>query len=717
MQHEVFAFPTSPNRERSLRLPLVLAALTVICLPLVTAGRALGNWHGTIHGSSHLLPGLLVIGLTLWLYFVAARRGALLRRDESGFRLEPADVFLLLAFPIYLGFAGSGLADQTGDNISSRILPYQIVANGTLDLSTSPHMPELEHPHYSTIDVDGRMFSSWPLGTPILALPYAALTYLLNGGEVTREQIYFWSAHFAALATAASACLLFLGVRRRYGEFSAVATTLVFAFATTAMSSISQGMQNFTGEMLCVTAALALLIPESRKRWQAALAGVALGFAFTCRPSALVLIAGITLIVFVRNRRAAWPLALAAAATILTAAALQFAVFGHVLGAYGLMASRSGVWGANVWSGLAGNLVSPGRGVLLYFPYLLVLGLTARCLWKECRPDAWWTGSLLLIAANYLVISLYSRWWGGNSVGPRLMGESAPFLALITIPWWANWRALGTKRLAIISALGLAAVIHVIIGHDVRVRHWYQRVAEPAGLTGVQRANQEPLWWWADSQLAAAFRPLPPCGYLRGPSWTEAPAHMLRVDLADAANARYDVHAFRPQAPESKVRFARLQPERMNVARALFHFADTEKPNSITTYRRPAPPALPVADSPVRRLHAVMTAGGSEQITGTPVIAYWDITYADGQHEQLPIRLNVHVFRFKAAERSRVVPGHRVYAGNPARNDVLVRSTWKPSRPLVAIRQLRLRCAPEFKDRDVGVCLLALTLEPPRGES
>ena len=83
---------------------------------------------------------------------------------------------------------------------------------------------------------------------------------------------------------------------------------------------------------------------------------------------------------------------------------------------------------------LAGNLISPGRGLLLFSP---VLGLAVVGVILKLRTrtldgiDFVLAGS---VVAHWLAISSFPRWWGGDAFGPRFFADMVPFLVVLSLP-------------------------------------------------------------------------------------------------------------------------------------------------------------------------------------------------------------------------------------------------------------------------------------------
>ena len=93
----------------------------------------------------------------------------------------------------------------------------------------------------------------------------------------------------------------------------------------------------------------------------------------------------------------------------------------------------AGAWTTPLWGGLAGILVSPGRGLLVYSPIAIGSLIGMALVWRR-------HGDLLLryvgpgVLCTLLLYSKWGNWWGGSSYGPRLLADLGPALALLLYP-------------------------------------------------------------------------------------------------------------------------------------------------------------------------------------------------------------------------------------------------------------------------------------------
>jgi hypothetical protein len=498
----------------------------------------------------------------------------------------------------------------------------------------------------------------------------------------------------------------FGALRTPLGEGPALATALLFGLATPAFTTSGQAMWSTTGEVFCLCLALRLQLPGVPTRATLAAAGLALAAAFVCRPTALVPAGVLALLAFERSRRAIW-LALPLGAGVLAASVLLFRTYGHPLGGYGLMNSGSAMWGGSVLTGLAGNLVSPSRGALLWFPHLLFVPLA----WRYARHDESlrgpWLASLAISLFTLALAASYRVWWGGYSTGPRLLAEAAPFLAILLSPLAKAWSELGGVRLALAVATALAAATQVLSAYGAHAVAWNEEVR--------MSRRPEVLWSIRDSQLAAAW--VPRWEPSREPAMVAAPAEIdgaparwLRLDISPAANARYERDPFRKNAPDDGwSHYGRLEASAHLARTSLFRFLPRGAPNAATTCQRAGSVSIPVPRTTCRRIHAVLAAGATERGAGTPVIASWELVYADGALERLPLSLNADVWEYHPDRRSAPIDPSHLYRGGADDADALVKWSGEVGRPAVRLAALRLVNAEPASG--AGVTVFAVTLE------
>ena len=118
--------------------------------------------------------------------------------------------------------------------------------------------------------------------------------------------------------------------------------------------------------------------------------------------------------------------------------------------------SFSGVW----WQGILGQLLSPGRGLLLYAPVLLLALPAAPALWRRHRAEALLAWGIILF--HLLLYGKWFMWHGGYAWGPRFMVPAVPFLVIALAPAIERTERAPAWRLALWGLLALSIVIQVV---------------------------------------------------------------------------------------------------------------------------------------------------------------------------------------------------------------------------------------------------------------
>jgi hypothetical protein len=137
------------------------------------------------------------------------------------------------------------------------------------------------------------------------------------------------------------------------------------------------------------------------------------------------------------------------------------------------------VWDVSRFGGvLLGQLFSPGRGLLVYSPFLF-LGVFG--FWRLWRKDRWLAGALAVwICGHTAVICLFDDWAGGIGYGPRYWTDLLPaFVMLLRGEWPA--------RRWVIPLVLWAACLHGRGAIDPYTQRWNQKWV----------GGQTSVWDWA----------------------------------------------------------------------------------------------------------------------------------------------------------------------------------------------------------------------------
>lgn len=269
----------------------------------------------------------------------------------------------------------------------------------------------------------------YPVGVSILAAPVVAvaawLDPTLEQGLATRvpDKLERVIASMTAAGSAALFCAMLL---RRFGSWAtALAGTVAFGLGSPMWSTASRALWQHGPMILFVLAAMALLLRGQDRPASVKWAGAALAAAYLMRPAAAIPVLVFTAFVAWRHR-ACLPGYLACAAVVgLPWLAFNWLTMGWILPPYYLVATGGDGPAAD---GLAGVLVSPGRGLFVYAPVLLLAPWGFVLAWtteRACRPLHLAFAACAL--GGIAVVAQWPIWWGGHCYGPRLLSDVLPY--------------------------------------------------------------------------------------------------------------------------------------------------------------------------------------------------------------------------------------------------------------------------------------------------
>ncbi len=380
-------------------------------------------------------------------------------------------------------------------------------------------------------DCAGEMYHFYPVAVPLLASPAVgvmnaglAAVKRLAGSEAappgTFRRLLEEGATGAPAAVeivvasgfvAFASFLVFLTARSFLPLPPALLLGAVFAFCTPAWSLASRALWMHGPSMTLLALALLLLVRGWRSPHLVTAAGAVLALAFFVRPTNAVAAAVLTLYVFFCYRRQLPGYLIAAAVMSAGFAAYHYAVYGRILAPV-LSARREGVADFalhdHFLQAVAANLLSPGRGLFVYFPAaaLAVWALSGRFR----REPAY--GLRVFVAAicvtHLLLVSSFEDWTAGHAYGPRYMSDLVPYLVFLSIPVaklaWERARER-RFRLPVAAAVLIAASFWI---HLQGATCWpcWEWNSEPVDVNSAR----ERIWQWSDPAFLRGVRSGPP---------------------------------------------------------------------------------------------------------------------------------------------------------------------------------------------------------------
>lgn len=306
------------------------------------------------------------------------------------------------------------------------------------------HYPPIEYggtlldgPDYQLEVVGSHYYYLFPPGSSILSAPFvlaqdaAGKSVVKRGAwDVGREQ---GNQHFiASILMAALAAIFYFTARLLLPAAWSTVIALGAVLGTQVWSTASRVLWSHTWGIALLGCVLWLLLAQAtgRRKLPPVLLATLLSWTYFVRPTNSLFIIGITVYVLCYQREIFLRYALTGAAWFAGFVAYSWNHYGALLPAY-YRGSR--LEAKTLGEGLAGNLISPSRGLLLFVPVVLFVVYLPLRYWRHRVYPR-----LLVLAAaacgcHYAVISSFVPWHGGGCYGPRYTTELVPWLVLITI--------------------------------------------------------------------------------------------------------------------------------------------------------------------------------------------------------------------------------------------------------------------------------------------
>lgn len=375
--------------------------------------------------------------------------------------------------------------------------------------------------------------SKYAVGLPALYVPILWLLGLtvFNGDPIMQntpfqagslynkallaDPAYRYASLLHPLVTALTAVLLYLfAMRLGFSKKKSAAAVLIFGLASPALPYAKFDFS----QPLCALFLLAALYclaaaRESGKDKWLVLSGVASGMLLLTRNEFLLLQFGLLLPgvfwIFSPGKPNGWKRAARAAAVY------AFSAAPWIMAVFVLNRIRFGSWFSmgypvlkfafnipRILTALAGNMVSPGRGMLIFFPAVIFSFFS----WPKIRKDKMHSLMLVSIAAAFLFYSVWKKWGAGVCWGPRFM---IPYLSLLSVLSLSGFESMTILSSRVKAAAGAILVamggIFSLQGSLFDFIPFYSAISPSAVPVG----REDYHFFWRYSPLANGWRGLP----------------------------------------------------------------------------------------------------------------------------------------------------------------------------------------------------------------
>ena len=344
-----------------------------------------------------------------------------------------------------------------------------IVTEGEVHDVENPEIPELKA---EIPGPEGHFYARTGLLQPLLEVPFFALGKLADDtfGYFSAYPnayafLWFFNPFMAALAAAA----LFALVYQARGSLRwATAIAFLFALASIAWPYSKMGMETTFMAAAIAAFALGLWARRSPSTLSWGLTGLAAGAVVATKPYSGILLLPIAILLWPAfaplPRRDQARLAVAAAAPVLLwMAAIAWynwtrfdspTDFGYGESSLTLSAPLN----------VLGLLFSPGKGLILYSPLVVLGALGLPRMW---RADRSLTLSLLVFLAALTCLGGASTYWGDEVWGPRYIVPAA-WVLLVPIAWWAD----SVTRRKVVAGVAAVAVLIQVVAVSAHYHHY-----------------------------------------------------------------------------------------------------------------------------------------------------------------------------------------------------------------------------------------------------
>jgi hypothetical protein len=473
-----------------------------------------------------------------------------------------------LAFAVFVALiyflSGTGVITHV-DGVVNYALTRRMVDNATFSLD--PSDPALTNNPEMVRGPDGTTYAHFNPGIPLLVAPLYIVGKTIS--PILPRMADLTAADFLVSTTNAfvTAFCVFLviaivrelGYSRRAGFLAGAAFgfgSLAWNYATTLFTEPATGA--------CLLLSVLLLIHSRRREYPLALvfaAGLAAGAAVFMRVSGAVFLPGLALYILLAHRRSGKRLI-----WLLFAFAIGCAIFIAAIGWYNLVRFGSVLEtgytvGPNEFTGgiadrpqrsagiqpvlyaLYALLFSPGRGVFLYAP-VLVLGLLGLPALARRRPME--AGLLVGLSGLLLVVEAalpFDYWFGGWSYGARYLLPVIGLGAICSAAWFDQISRSRHSRLIVAGVMSALVVLQLpTVLANVNVTYYRAQLA-----TGLSTDRTYLVESWRASTYVGAWQQL---GLVTGRVIHGDPTPRARLaDLPDIAVALEGAEAFNTYQP------------------------------------------------------------------------------------------------------------------------------------------------------------------------
>jgi len=392
-----------------------------------------------------------------------------------------------------------------------------MISEGNLDLNEYQNVVD-KNDNYGIWKQTDRIYNFFPIGVSIISIPFVfAAEYIFElmlyinpdlktklaaeGFTLINVTNYYYIIEYfiASLIVALCAALCFLICRRYVDVREAIIITFIFAFCTSLWSVAGRALWMHGPLMLALLVAIYHITSDRLNKHKVMWLGLILSFTFIIRPTGLIFFAVFLVYFISTNKKFALTYFISGAVVLGGFFLLNLSIYQNILSPYYQYYSNilSGSGFPNFFEAAAGNLISPGKGLLIFSPVLIFSGIGIYMKIKMKNFSKLDASLLIIFVLYFIAISFVTKWWDGWSFGPRYISDVLPILIFFLIPYFKYPKFFKvSERKALNIALALFVVLSFLIHTRGALSHriWKEWNALPENID----YHPERVWDWND---------------------------------------------------------------------------------------------------------------------------------------------------------------------------------------------------------------------------
>jgi hypothetical protein len=340
-----------------------------------------------------------------------------------------------------------------------------ILKEGNLNLIEYLETIKLNNYYAIIVKSNSEVYDLYPKGTVYLSLPFLLFMRSFFSFEDIVINFIIHENLISSIILSLSISFIYLISRKYLGIFKSFLLVAIIGLGTSYLSILSRALWQQTGAVFFISLTLLNLVyikENSKKRYFLSI-GIWLAMCYISRPLTFlwILIILIYMIKFYRDKF--YLIILSSSVFAILFFVINYITFGELFPYYYRYGSTF-VYN-NILLGFWGQLVSPSRGIFIWSSFLIFI-FFRKANYKDNVEKNNFLEKLFIanIVLHVLILSLNPNWWGGHSVGPRLMAETIPLFGFLLIKpiYSLNFRRRPIFSLLFAILIILSVIIHMV---------------------------------------------------------------------------------------------------------------------------------------------------------------------------------------------------------------------------------------------------------------